>query len=333
MRNWHSLVKLIVTAVFTFVFLNSFNALPSKKIAKNLQMAKLPIPMMMPHMVQAKGKFYVISQGNCEGFRKTFNIANLALGTDSQVIVYEFIPASGILKKIADTKFVRCFFGACAIGNKLYIAGGYDSNWNPTATLFEYDLNTKKWTQKNSMFFTRSRFVLECVAEKLYAIGGESTNGSIEVYNPKTDLWELANTKYIPSNLNPLLAIAASAVIDDKIYLLGTSGSSFQVFNPSEGILAEGPKSPAKSDYYSAVVYNKRLYIAGGLVESAIDDHVYLYDKSEGIWSSVGKIPVPRYGSGLAYYSGMLMYLGGSTVDFSKPAEPKDDIYIYRPMK
>ncbi len=324
---------MIVAVAAFLILISSLDAHRTKRVANNLQLAKLPVPLMMPQMVQAKGKYFVISQSNCEGFQKKLNIKNLALLGDTQVIVYEFNPSSGIVKKLTVTDFARCFFGACCIGNKLYIAGGYDAKWSPSATLYEYDLSAKKWTQKNSMFFPRARFALESIEGFIFAIGGENTNGSLEKYDPAKDLWELVNTKFIPSNLQPLSGITSSAVIDKKIFLIGTSGSEFQIFNPENAIQSEGPMAPAKSDYFSAVVYNKRLYIAGGLSTNAIDDRVYLYDESEGIWSSVGKIPVPRYGSGLAYYSGMLFYLGGAIAYISKPAEPTDEIFIYRPMK
>jgi WD40 repeat protein len=315
------------------ILLNSFYSDKARKISNSSQLAKLPVPLMVPQMVQTKGKFYILSQSNFEGFLKKFNISNKALLPDSQIVVYEFNPSGGIVKKIADAEFGKCFFGACCYSNKLYIAGGYDANWKPSATLFEFDLSAKKWKQKNSMFIPRARFSLECSEGFIYAIGGEGTNGSIEIYDPLKDLWELVNTKYIPSNIQPLLGISSSAVIDKKVFLLGTTGSTFHIFDPENSIQSEGPSTPEKSDYFSTVVYNKRLYIAGGITENSINDRVYMYDESEGIWSSVGKIPVPRYGAGLAYYSGMLFYLGGTTIDLTKPAEPTDEIYIYRPIK
>ena len=326
-------LQIILALAVVFVLANSFNSKKSKYIIENLQLAKLPVPLMMPQMVQAKGKYYVISQSNCEGFRKKFNISNLTLLRDSQVVVYEFNPSGGIVKKLSDAGISRCFFGACYYGNKIYIAGGYDNKWSPSTSLYEYDLSAKKWTQKNSMFFPRARFALECSQGFIYAIGGENTNGSIEIYDPLRDLWELVNTKFIPSNMKPLLGIASSAVIDKKIFLIGTSGSAFQIFDPETSVQSEGPMAPAKADYVSIVVYNRRLYIAGGFLTNVINDRVYMYDESEGIWSTVGKIPVPRYGSGLAYYNGMLFYLGGSTTDILQPTVPTDEIFVYRPMK
>jgi hypothetical protein len=315
----------------------SFNISISHGISKSgsgvsgFQQAKLPTSMMLPQVVQTKTKCYVISQGNTEYFRKQFNIASNALGSDTEVIVYEFMPANASLRKLSGAGFVRSFFGACINGNKIYIAGGFDSKGKPTSSLFEYDITSKKCTEKNAMFLARTRFALECVGGKLYAIGGENTNGSIEVYKPETDIWELVTVKYIPVNLKPMLDITASAVIENKICLLGPS--VFQIFTPGDGIQAEGSTPPMKSKYFDVAVYSKKIYVAGGTTNMGNDDGIYLYNSVEGTWSNVGKIPAPRYGAGLTYFSSMLIYLGGSTVDYSSPAEPNNEIYIYRPSK
>jgi len=89
--------------------------------------------------------------------------------------------------------------------------------------------------------FSRARFALECSQGFYLCHWRENTNGSIEIYDPLRDLWELVNTKFIPSNMKPLLGIASSAVIDKKIFLIGTSGSAFQIFDPETSVQSEGP--------------------------------------------------------------------------------------------
>jgi hypothetical protein len=297
----------------------------------SFQKAKLPAPMMLPQVVQTKTKYYVISQGNSGYFRKQFNMADNALGADTQVIVYEFMPANASLRKLSDGNFVRSFFGACVNGNKIYIAGGYDSKGIATSSLFEYDLTTKKWNERKAMSIPRGRFALECIAGKIYAIGGENTNGSIEAYKPEANEWGQINIKFIPANLKPMTKIEASGVIEDKICLI--NGTDFQIFIPATNSQVEGPNPPFKSEYFDVSVLSKKLYVAGGSADKSIDNGVYLYNAVDGAWSNVGKIPVPRYGAGLAYCNNMLIYLGGSIIDISKPAEPTNEIYIYIPSK
>jgi N-acetylneuraminic acid mutarotase len=241
------------------------------------------------------------------------------------------MPANASLRKLSSANFVRSFFGVCINGTKIYIAGGYDSKGNPTSSLFEYDLITKKWMEKKAMSNAHAHFALECVGGKLYAIGGVNTNGSIEAYKPETDKWEPITVKNNPVNLKPLLEITASTVIENKICLLWPS--TFQIFTPIDGILTEGTKPPVNSNYFDIAVSNKKLYVAGGTTDKGMDDGVYLYNAVDGSWSNVGKVPNTKFGSGLTYFNSMLLFLGGSKTDISKPAEPVDEINVYRPSK
>jgi hypothetical protein len=289
-------------------------------------------PMIFPQVVQFKSKYYIISQGISDGFRKQFNLSD-SLYKNQTIVIYEFNPQGAVVKRLYETDVVRSFFAACISGSKILIAGGYDQNWKPTKSLFEFNLETKKWIDKNDMFTARTNFALGCVDGKVYAIGGENTKGSIEVYKPTNDLWELFDVKYIPAQLKPLENITSSAVIEDKVYLLGNSGTSFQIFSPKQNLLSEGSASPVKSDYFQILTNNKKLYIAGGLINKAIDDCVYRYDAVEGVWTFVGRIPFPRFGSGLAMFGNMLIYIGGSVTDLSKGVRPGNEIYLYRPTK
>lgn len=182
------------------------------------------------------------------------------------------------------------------------------------------------------MFIERTRFALASLKNKLYAIGGETTNGSIEVYDPKSDLWELMNVKFIPANTKPLFTISTFAVANEKVFLLGTNGTQFQEFDPAQSLQRQGPDAPLKSDYYGSVVYNKKIYFGAGLNNSTIDNRVYQYNINEGSWSILGQIPVPRYGSGLAFFEETLFYLGGSSIDPVKLGEPTNEIYMFKPV-
>lgn len=320
------LIYLSSIVLIAVLLLNSF-----KPFSKHFQLSKLPSALMLPQTVQYKDKFLIISQGVTDSFRKKMNF-HLSFQTDTLNAIYEFNAATGAVKKIADAGFTRYFFSAAMLGSKLYIAGGYNSANKPTSTMYVYDFDTKNWDEANSMFIERTRFALASVKNKLYAIGGETTNGSIEVYDPKNDLWELVNVRFIPANAKPLLTISTSSVIDEKIFLLGTDGTQFQEYDPMESLQKEGPDAPLKTDLYSSVVLDRRIYFAAGLNNTVIDDRAYVYNVNEGSWSVAGQIPVPRYGSGLAFFDGMLFYLGGSTNNPVKKGEPTNEIYMFKPV-
>jgi hypothetical protein len=290
-------------------------------------------PSFLPQIAQYKGKFYIANQGNNSFFRKTMNVSNTNDGIDSIVILYEFIPNGNTIKKLSESEFSRSFFSTCVVGNKIYIAGGFNNKGIATKNLYEYDLIQKKWIEKSDMFFPRAKFALECVNGRLYAIGGAGIKPSIEYYQPETDLWEIMDFKQIPSNFKLLDTISASAVIEDKIYLLSNNGATFQIFTTSKALLSEGPATPINSSYFDMLVMNKKLYVAAGASQSKIDNSIFLYDTVEGLWSEAGHIPLPRFGSGLAFLDKTIVFIGGSLINQTSEITPMKDIYLYRPMK
>lgn len=85
MKRQYLFLVLIITIAFAFLLFSSFY-LPGLKISgARLQQAKLPAPMILPKIIQAKGKYYILSQGNSDGFRKQFGISDSALGADTQI--------------------------------------------------------------------------------------------------------------------------------------------------------------------------------------------------------------------------------------------------------
>jgi hypothetical protein len=325
-------ISLIASSVILIALFGGFGKASFPKKYESSQMAKLPMPMMFPKIVQGNGKYYVITQGNSEKFRINMNLAGAVL-PDSQVMVYEFNPGNATLRKLADAPFVRNFFGVCLNGNKIYVAGGYDANWKSTKTVFELDLLSKKWTAKKDMTVGRSRFSFECVNGQLYAIGGEGILGPGESFHPESNSWVQLKTRYIPVKSQPVEVVSCSAVIDDKIFIFGKNAEVLHIYSSSEDVMTEGPAAPFKSEDFDAAVFSKRLYIAGGKVAGVLDGSVRMFDRVEGNWSTVGRSPMPRYGAGLVYFNSMLMFLGGALTNPSAPVVASDDIYIYRPMR
>jgi N-acetylneuraminic acid mutarotase len=298
------------------------------------QNVKLPVTVDQPHIITIKGKYYVITQGNFLAFRQKSNYAELGAESDSTPgTIYEFIPTTALFKKIADIPAVKCYFGTAFLNNKIYIAGGYNTQWKPTNELYTFDLEKKSWGKTTYMSANRSRMALEVVKGKLYALYGEGSNGECEVYTPETSKWDKLNTKTIPAKLTPVNECSASATIDNSIYIFSSFGKGFYEYSTSEGILYERALPPFKTDFFDALVVNKKIYIAGGSQADTLDANVYKYDSNDGLWVNVGQINVPRCKSGLMMYGGMLMFLGGSLTDISKPLSITDDLFIYMPSK
>jgi hypothetical protein len=288
---------------------------------------KLTTSFCLPQVVNAKSKYYILSQGNSEFFRNSIHLTTNNL-PDTSVQLFEFTPATAILKKISDVAVVRSYFGASYNNGKIYLAGGVNAKGKPTNSFWEFDITGKKWIIKPNLSNARSNLVLECFNNKIYAISGEP-NASVEVFDIAQNKWQLVEIKGTGS-LKILPRIVASTIIDDKIYLFGNEGT-FQVISLTSNMVDNGPQVPFKLDYFDVVSYNRKIYVSAGATPESIDNTVYSYNTVENSWTKAGQINTTRCGSGIAYFGSMLLFIGGSSENISKQTLLLDDIFIYRP--
>ena len=88
--------------------------------------------------------------------------------------------------------------GAAVLDDKLYVAGGSGADM-PNGRLSSvevFDPQTNAWTELAPMGTKRKEFQLVAARGKLYAVGGESDEGttlsSVEAYDPQQNRWEAA---------------------------------------------------------------------------------------------------------------------------------------------
>lgn len=93
-------------------------------------------------------------------------------------------PAPAMLNK-------RCRHGAAALGNHMYVAGGYDGSGFLSGVEVLAGVSGQ-WSLLVAMNTRRSRVSLVSTAGRLYAVGGydgQSNLSSVEMLNPDTNRW------------------------------------------------------------------------------------------------------------------------------------------------
>ncbi|XP_054153782.1 kelch-like protein 17 [Oppia nitens] len=101
----------------------------------------------------------------------------------------------------------RNAFGAWSFMDKIYVCGGYDENNSNSyrasssamSSCETYDSRANNWTTIASMNTKRYDFQLVAIDNVLYALGGQSTNGTVEQYDYTTNLWSYT-TPTLPFN-------------------------------------------------------------------------------------------------------------------------------------
>ena len=188
--------------------------------------------------------------------------------------------------------------GACALNNKIYVAGGeinYDRNIN---AFEEYDPATDSWSTKTNMPTGRSDLTLAVVNNKIYAIGGiryTSFLGTVEEYDPSTNSWETKTS--MPTRRCSL----TSGVVNGKIYVIG--GSSFSIthldtieeYDPVTDSWATKTSMPTPRNSLICGVVNEKIYAIGGYRNSQGVNTVEEYDPSTDSWTVKTSMPIAKY--------------------------------------
>jgi hypothetical protein len=285
---------------------------------------QLTAPLLLPQVVSAK-KSYVFTQALTPEFKQNFKIENPDF-PDTTVILFEFVPVGGWLKKVSDSKLMLNYFATTYNNGKLFIAGGRDAKGNVVNSFYEYDLAGQQWISRPAMKTAREFFALESHDNFIYAFGG-SDKKDIEVYDLTSNQWSSKTLNYI--DCKPMKEITCYENLDTLFFTFDDNGE-MQILNIKNLTVKKGPAPPFKMKNFDACTYNKKIYISAGYDENGINTNVYCYSTVDSSWSSIGQVRSPRCLSGLTYFGSMILHIGGSFTIPSKKCRILSDTYIFR---
>jgi DNA-binding CsgD family transcriptional regulator/N-acetylneuraminic acid mutarotase len=116
------------------------------------------------------------------------------------------------------TQAGRAFAAAAALGDRIYVVGGYDGEQELT-TCTIYDPATKMWEECAPLAVGRGGLGLVAIGGQLYAVGGggwTSFLGFNERYNPSNDTWSVIETPLVDEWRSP-----GVVALDTTIYAIG----------------------------------------------------------------------------------------------------------------
>lgn len=174
------------------------------------------------------------------------------------------------------------------------------------------------WGERAPMLLPRSEASVAEVNGKVYFLGGypgaRITSDSVQVYDTKTDTWELGPPLPLP------LHHTMASTVNGRLYVIGgeagnpTAGQSvFQtgvyMLDPEAGEWTpRAPMPTARSGGGSAVIDGK-IYVAGGRPPRGAD--LAVYDPVADAWTELPNIPTQRNHLGVVAIGGKLYVAGG----------------------
>jgi N-acetylneuraminic acid mutarotase len=216
--------------------------------------------------------------------------------------------------------------GIGALGNMIYIIGGYGADTLPSTLVQVYDPAANKWKQTAPIPEAMHHHGVASADGKIYVVGGFTGSfakrvpvNSVWQYDPASDRWEKRAPLPTPRGA---LAVAA---VDGRIYAMGgerfrTPGESTP-YEPVADVAGYDLKTNAwevlpplryRRDHLVAGAIGGRVYAVGGRDRpNYMLQNIEEYNPATRVWTERAPMPTGRSGGTAAVVNNRLYVFGG----------------------
>jgi N-acetylneuraminic acid mutarotase len=193
---------------------------------------------------------------------------------------------------LAPMPLARQEISCAALDEKIYVIAGFNNSGASTSDVQVYDPKTNGWNPAAPLPIVNNHNAAAVAAGRLYSFGGVSNR--VFVYNSGANSWsEVAPMHFEHGNT------AAVAVIDNRIYVAGGTGSGMtgnelEVYDPVANTWTTLASMAVPRNHCAGGAINGRFYVAAGRGSATASDALEVYDPRSNRWRD----PAPVWGSG-----------------------------------
>ena len=222
--------------------------------------------------------------------------------------------------EIAPMKMARCHFAAAALGEKIYVMGGYNKKDGKLRSTEVYDTLTNQWSSLPNMKNVRDGCAAAVVNDKIYVVGGflqVKHLSSCEVLDPnntKTKKWSK-----VKQDMKQGRSGCAAVGIGDKLYVIGGKDhgnrlASMEVYDTITQTWSTLPSMSRKRSECAAVACKDQIYVFGGKGSWHTYDSCEVYDIPTQQWKELDNVMFEKRDgcSAVSLTDNLCVLLGGS---------------------
>lgn len=198
----------------------------------------------------------------------------------------------------------------------LILAGVWWSGWLNMGATPEANADSARWKDLPAATTARAGFAIASSADKLYVIGGESTDGvlsKVERYDAGSGTWAELSRK--PTAVTDVRAV----VLGGKLYVPGGRRSNdpndittvVERYDPNAESWETLPELPQPRSGYALAALEGKLYLFGGWDGSAYRGEVFEYDPERESWRERTPMPTARAFADAGVVEGSIYVIGG----------------------
>ena len=246
------------------------------------------------------------------------------------ITIYPVYAEQEVWEELEPMPTARSEVGAAAIGQKIYVVGGYVEKVLPTDTVEVYNIDENIWYTVSPLPAKLHHPAAASFDGKLYVVGGYSADYSITpgvnslyIYDPNSDIWSQGAD--MPTARGALTA----SFINGKLYAVGGKDHftlvSNEAYDPLTDTWTKKAHMPTPRDHLASAVIDDKLYVFGGRQDSTASRNVdanEIYDPNTDTWKKLEPLPTPRSGLSAVTLNGTIFVMGGES--FSKMFEENE---------
>jgi N-acetylneuraminic acid mutarotase len=227
-------------------------------------------------------------------------------------------------RALAPVPSARTEVAAAAVGERIWVLGGYAPDGATVATAEVYDTAADRWARGPDLPVAVNHAMAATLDGALYVAGGNDGDGpSSQLARLEGDGWR---------RLAPLpqgRSAGGLAALDGRLYLVGgvveggLAGDT-QVYDPAADRWSAAPGLPTPREHLGVAAAGGKVYVVGGRVGGVGGNlaAAEAFDPASGRWAAVAGLPTPRGGlAAAATAGGQVVAVGGEASATFKEAE------------
>ena len=226
--------------------------------------------------------------------------------------------AAGTWAKRASLPTARQEVAVAALGELIYVIGGFGAAAEPVATVEAYDVAEDRWQARSSYRMPVHHAAAAVVGGRLYVVGGYTGGrigwlrlASLHEYDPARDTWIARAAMPTPRGA------LAVAVVGDRLHALGGDADGVsgvhEVYDPRSDRWTSAATMPTARDHLAAVAVGGRVWALGGRASFFGTQYanVEIYDPATDSWRVGAPLPVGRGGIAAVAIGDRVYVFGG----------------------
>ncbi|MCV7301062.1 protein kinase [Mycobacterium barrassiae] len=243
-------------------------------------------------------------------------------GTSDLTAVEAYDPVADTWTTMPALAEPRSDFGVAVTDSRLVAVGGMSSG-QVLMSVEALDLTTATWTALPDLATGRHGLAVAAVGKTVYAIGGSTSPADSQVTASAESL-KLAPRKPQPAaewralpDAPTARLMAASTVLDDKIYIAGgmlghaETLDTFESFEPKTGKWETLPPLPIPLNHAAAAAFRGEVVVLGGASDTVADASNKVFAYRDGKWEELPSMQHARAAPAAAVIDDKLVVVGG----------------------